>query len=46
MRPQLAQDLKDICEIFCRRVEAGEVRSIKTYSAMKEVLNRIAQEEC
>lgn len=36
-----APEMYDICKTFVERVEKGEVRSKKTYAAMKAVLNKI-----
>jgi len=46
MRQEFAKELWEICSMFVKRVEAGEIRSIRTYSDMKDVLARIAREEC
>ncbi len=37
-------ELEDIAREFCRRVEAGEVRSTHTYGRMKEALKTLDKE--
>lgn len=34
------EELENALELFCQRVDAGEVRSIKTYAMFKELLNK------
>lgn len=36
-----APDLLEACEEFCRKVESGQARSIKSYAQMKAAIDRV-----